>query len=363
MNIALLSPNRNAYSETFIQMHKKLLDGRVFFYYSGNLPCALEGGLILNSRRSRMIDIIKGHFRLNRFSLEEKALIKSFKNNKIDVVFAEYGGTGEVIVPVCKELNLPLIVHFHGFDASVRREIKKNNYYKELFAYASSVITVSKKMSSNLEKIGCASSKIIYNPYGPREEFFDVEPKFSKQQFLFIGRFVDKKSPQYLILAINELRNEFPKIKLFMVGEGYLYNSCQNLINYLDLSRNVILLGKQDAEKIRALMSDSLALIQHSVTAIDGDMEGTPLAVLEACAAGLPVISTYHAGIPDVISHGENGYLVKEHDIKKMVSYMKLLLGNPTKAKEIGVKAKKNIKLRFNIKTHISKLNELILKA
>ena len=133
MNIALLSPNQNSYSETFIQAHKEYLKGKIFYYFGGELPNKLEGGLVINSRKRRILDIIKGHYRLNKFSLAEQALITSFKKNKINLVFAEYGGTGEKIIPVCRELNLPLIVHFHGFDASRKDQLEINDNYKGIF--------------------------------------------------------------------------------------------------------------------------------------------------------------------------------------------------------------------------------------
>ena len=73
------------------------LKGNIFYYYDGELPYKLEDGLIINSSKKRLVDLIKGHFNLNEFSLAEQAVITSFKNNNIDLVFAEYGGTGKTI--------------------------------------------------------------------------------------------------------------------------------------------------------------------------------------------------------------------------------------------------------------------------
>ena len=86
-NIALLSPSENMYSETFIQAHKERLKGNIFYYYSGELPTKLEGGIVINSRCSRIVDIVKGHYRLNKFSLEEQALITSFKKKQYRACF------------------------------------------------------------------------------------------------------------------------------------------------------------------------------------------------------------------------------------------------------------------------------------
>lgn len=363
MNIALLSPNQNAYSETFIQAHKNLLKGKVFYYYGEELPNKLEGGLVINSRKRRILDIIKGHFCLNRFSLEEQALITSFKKYKIDLVLAEYGGTGEKIIPVCRELNLPFIVHFHGFDASISEIIKIKKKYKKVFDNASYVVVVSKKMYRDLLNWGCPQNKLVYNVCGPNEKFFEVKPKFSKQQFISIGRFVDKKAPYYLILSFLKIIEEFPEAKLIMAGNGQLLNSCQNLIRFYNLEANVKLVGVITPEKYREYLEESLAVVQHSITAENGDSEGTPVGILEASAAGLPVISTNHAGIPDVIINGKTGFLSEEHDIQEMADNMLKFLKDKNLAKSMGKSGKENISKNFTLEKHIDKLNELIGRA
>ncbi len=360
MNIALLSPNQNAYSETFIQAHKNHLKGKVYFYYSGILPTKLEGGNFINSRRLRILDIIKGYFNLNRFSLPEIALLNSFKKNKIDMVLAEYGETAQKILKICNELNLPLIVHFHGYDASVSEIIKNNNNYKEVFEIASFVVVVSKRMFQDLLKLGCPKQKLIYNVYGPNDEFFYVQPNFSNQQFIAIGRFVDKKAPYNLILSFLKVIEKFPKTKLIMAGDGPLLDTCKNLVKYFRLEANINFVGVISPEKYREYLSESLAFVQHSVTAENGDSEGTPVGIVEASAAGLPVISTGHAGIPDVVIHGKTGLLVEEHDVDGMAENMIKLLENPEIAKEMGEKGKINIKENFTLKRHIEVLDALI---
>ncbi len=363
MNIAILSPNQNTYSETFIQAHKNGLKGKVHFYYSGILPSKLEGGNLTNSRFLRILDIIKGHFNLNRFYLQEIALINSFKKNKIDVVLAEYGDTAQKILKIFKHLDLPLIVHFHGYDASVSDVIKNNANYKGVFEAASFVVVVSKKMYQDLLNLGCPEQKLVYNVYGPNDKFFNVEPNFSKQQFIAIGRFVDKKAPYYLILSFLKVIEKFPEAKLIMAGDGQLLDTCKNLVKFYCLEANISFVGVISPEKYREYLEESLAFVQHSVTAENGDSEGTPVGILEASAAGLPVISSWHAGIPDVIIHGKTGLLVEEHDVDGMAEYMIKLLNDPEIAKEMGVKGKINIKANFNMDRHIKLLDELIDQA
>lgn len=359
MNIALVSPNKNSYSETFIQEQKHGLKGNVFYYFDGFLPSKLEGeGTILinyGSLRKRLGLLIH--------DVGTHSLIQSFKKHHIDVVLAHYGPTGEAVAPICEHLNIPLIVHFHGYDASVQTVIEKHGFYKRAFEVATYVMAVSKTMVEDLVHLGCNRDKIVYNPCAPNAAFFEVEPKFSKPQFLAVGRFTDKKAPYYTILAFNEVLKKYPHTQLVFGGEGELLNMCKNLVRYLNIEKAVTFKGIINRAEFITLLEDSLAFVQHSITADNGDKEGTPVAILEASLAGLPVISTYHAGIPDVIVHEQTGLLVEEHDVSHMSNQMITLLDDLSYAKRLGENGKVNIAKGFNMKLHIETLQEIIYKC
>jgi colanic acid/amylovoran biosynthesis glycosyltransferase len=284
-------------------------------------------------------------------------------DNKIDVVLAEYGTHAHHILPFIKEINLPLVVHFHGYDASMYDVIAKCNSYSEVFVYANKIIAVSRKMESMLLELGCPKKKLVYNVYGPRNEFVNVEPQFSKKQFIGIGRFTDKKAPYYTILAFKEVIEKHPNAKLLLAGEGVLLNSCQNLINHYGLEDNIKLLGIIKPEEFIGLLKESLAFVQHSIRAANGDMEGTPLAVLEASASGIPVISTTHAGIMDVVVNKKTGLLSQEHDVEGMAKNMLTLLDNIDDAKKLGALGKINITENYSIGRHINNLDATLLAA
>lgn len=370
MRIALLSPNQNAYSETFIQAHKNLLEGKVIYYYEGVLPKNLEGegnllgggGLkkfrrIINNRVRRILGI-------KVLSIHEEALLRSFWKNKTQVVFAEYGTTGSSIVSVCKKLNLPLIVHFHGYDASIKSVLEQyREPYNALFSYASHIIVVSRPMERALEELGAPKEKLVYNPYGPDGDFFQVEPTYSEKALLSVGRFVDKKAPYFTILAFSKVVAEHPDARLYMGGDGALLNVCKNLVKYLGLEKNVQFLGVITPEQFRQKLSVVRAFVQHSMTAENGDMEGSPVAIMEAQAASVPVISTIHAGIPEVVAHGGSGLLVEEGDVEGMAQSMLSLLSDRQLAEKFGKRGREIIQEKFLMERHIDKLNEYIQAA
>ena len=359
--IAMVSPSLNSYSETFIQEQKNGLEAKVFYYYGGSLPTYLENFGVLLTAKDFLFYKIKRKFRLTTFSPEELVFMRSLKRNKIQLVFAQYGPVAHRLVKICKKMNIPLIAHFHGYDASVYSTIENCNNYTEVFEYSKFVISVSLSMKKSLIKLGCPSEKIIYNACAPNKIFGNIIPEFNEQIFIGLGRFVEKKAPYYTILAFSKVLVKFPEAKLVIGGDGNLLEVCKNLVHYLKIRNNVLLPGALSQEEFSYYLQNSLAFVQHSITAINGDQEGTPVAILEASAAGLPVISTKHAGIPDVIIDGETGFLVEEHDVDGMAEKMIQLMENKLLAKELGVNGKERIKKYFTLEKYLQTLDELIV--
>ena len=365
MNVGIFSINENVYSETFIAAHKNLLQGHIFYYHG-------------NSYESLQIERL--HKPIAGFRLKQRVFMKLSKSyrkkhtrcdlikrslleNKIDVILVEYGTLAYSMLPLFKIIDIPFIVHFHGYDASVNTIIESCKNYKEVFQKASAIISVSKQMESNLLGLGCPKEKLYYNPYGPNDCFLEVESTCKTETLIGIGRFVDKKAPYLTILAFNKALKEVPSAKLVMAGNGPLLNTCQNLVAYLGLVNSVSFPGVISASEFTEFLVNSRAYVQHSITASNGDMEGTPLAILEAQASSVPVISTLHAGIKDVVINNETGILVEEKDVDGMARGMITLLQNINLAKQMGRKAKEDITENFSMAKHINGINQIIIKV
>lgn len=357
--IAVLTNKPYNECETFIKAQLDLLPFKIIHYWGAQLP------LNLTFPKQTFLKKIFDRLRIKKKKSIINFVSKEFINSKIEIVFAHYGMVGATILPICKLLNLPLVVHFHGHDA-VRKSVLKElgSVYLEMFHYPKTVIiSVSHEMTKRLIKLGCPKEKIYYNPYGPNELFINIIPQFSKQQFISIGRFVEKKAPHLTILAFKKIADKFPDAKFVFAGDGVLLDSCIDLTIALGLQNNVLFTGRITAHQYRDYLSESLAYVQHSIEAQDGDMEGTPVSILEASGAGLPIISTLHAGIPDVIIHGETGLLCDEHDIDAMANNMLNLLENPLVAKRLGAKGKIRVSELYSMDSHIFNLTKIINTA
>jgi glycosyltransferase involved in cell wall biosynthesis len=297
--------------------------------------------------------------------LERRALQRFLVANRVKVVLAEYGLTGLVLMEVCSGAGIPLVVHFHGHDAyrdSVLQGVGRQ--YPRLFQQAAAIVAVSHDMEHQLIRLGAPVAKLHYNPYGVDLDMFaQAEPSAAPPTFLAVGRFVDKKAPYLTLLAFSNVRKEVPSASLQMIGDGELLEACQRLASALGIADAVEFCGPQPHNEVAKAMTRARAFVQHSVKACDGDSEGTPVAILEAGASGLPVIATRHTGIADVVVHGETGFLVDEGDVDGMAEHMLRLAQEPETAARLGRAARVRIQTNHSMEKSISGLWNILVRA
>ena len=366
MKIALVSPNKKAFSETFIRLHRYALNGETHHIYGGFNPNSSEKEGCLRKRRDafyKWFNVFVKKAGLP-FQFDQNGLKRYLKKHKIDLVFAEYGPTGGETVDICEGLKIPLITHFHGFDAYHFDTIKEyGEKYKRVFEYSSKIISVSKDMTEQLIKLGADREKIIYNPCGADESFLGINPDYNSDHCFFVGRFCDKKAPYFVLMAFQKAVQKNNNLKLTMAGDGPLRETCMNLAEHFGISDKVSFPGVVTPEQVREYMKNSFCYVQHSITSITGDSEGTPVGVMEASAAGLPVVATRHAGIKDVIIEGETGILVDEKDVDSMAEAIIKLAEDRDLCRKMGSKGKEFISNGFTAQQRVEVLNELIKKV
>lgn len=340
--VALISPSQNAVSETFIKKHRSLLGEHCVYYYGGELPFFEGNGKPIMKRDVQYFvqSLANRVLRKMHYSLHKEALGRSFIKNNISIVLAEYGTTAAAVYEVCEKLGIPIIPHFHGFDISMSSVVEKHaDAYRNMFTISKKVISVSPPMTDALVNLGCERGKIVELPCAPDASFFTLPRQEEDGTLLFVGRFVEKKAPHLLILAFQKVLQLSPEAKLILVGDGPLLGACKQLVSALNIP-NIEFKGALMHKDVKALFSTTSIFVQHSMQAANGDMEGTPVSVMEASAAGIPVVSTDHAGIPYVVEHGKTGYIVKEGDISSMAQYIHELLVSKEKRDTFASAAK-----------------------
>ena len=293
---------------------------------------------------------------------QTQLLVRWFRQLRPDVVLAQYGPTGVRVMDACLRERIPFVVHFHGYDASDHATLREHTTsYRRMFQHCVAAIAVSRAMHTKLISLGAPTDKVQYSPYGVDvDRLHRASPATAGPVFLAVGRFVEKKAPDLLIRAFDQVHRRCPDARLRMIGDGPLLDSCRQLAAELGLQDSIQFLGVQSQQVVLREMAAVRCFVQHSVVSTTGDSEGTPVAILEAGGSGLPAVSTYHAGIPDVVLNQQTGFLVAERDVDGMADHMLRLAEDPALAARIGTAARERIAASFSQDQQIKRLTGIL---
>lgn len=291
------------------------------------------------------------------------------RRHHAQLIHGHFGYSAFGLLPVAKVLNIPLLITFHGVDASTY--LRRRRYRRDLQAVADHlhIIAVSKHVKRNLVAAGVPAERITVHYIGlPLEDFHSI-PRTSLREktahnetvrFLQVSRFEEKKGHRFTVQAFAQLTKEYPQSELVLVGAGKLLKPIQALVDHLKLTDKVVFTGHLPPNKVRAQMHAADVYVQHSVTARNGDQEGLPVSPMEAMATGLPVVSTYHSGIPELVSDGANGYLSPERDVEH---FSARLLDSLNDDGTLSRCAEETVRSRFNMKQQNNLLANLYQKC
>lgn len=290
-------------------------------------------------------------------------------DNGIRLIHAHFGHFALDILPVARSLQIPLLVTFHGIDAS--KMLNDRSYARELktlFDYAH-VITVSKNMFERLIDYGLHPSRTHVHYIGVPVENFEFTERIPIGEkvdkgipltFVQVSNFVEKKGHRYTVEAFAQHAKSFPLHRLVLAGDGPLRESIQSLCRSLGIEDKVSFPGKVVREEVSSLMRSADVFLHHSVTSKDGDMEGLPTVIMEAMSTGLIAVSTRHSGIPELVEDGVDGYLVGERDV---AAYSRKLTDLLTTDSGMGKRARQKIEASFDMSKQNIDLQRIYKKA
>jgi colanic acid/amylovoran biosynthesis glycosyltransferase len=257
------------------------------------------------------------------------------RRDEYDVIHCHFGTAA--VVPVllrdCLGLSAKVITTFYGSDVTRYPRLRGMKCYEQLFSRGDHFLALSKSMHARLVALGCPEHKLSIHHLGVRCDKISFRPREleagSPVRLVSAARLVEKKGLEYAIRAVALLRDDGFDVQFEVFGDGPLRGSLEALISELDLCDRVTLHGfATQPEVIRAIQRSHIFILP-SVTASDGDEEGTPTAIIEAMASGLPVVSTQHSGIPEQVEDGVSGFLVPERDASALANALKELLQKP----------------------------------
>jgi len=369
VNIAVVNINKGKYTETFVQGLVSRLRYNVYYLYGSELPQYDDEGRHFLSAQPGLqslapfLEVVLG---LEKDQMLKHSIASYLQARNIRLVLAEFGPVGNEMMPVARDVGIPLVVYFHGYDAFHQQTLQQcARQYAGLFRDAARIIGVSERMLEQLKALGAPPEKLVHLPAFVNLELFPYSDHGrAPPRFLAVGRFAETKSPHLTILAFHKVAQVVPQARLTMVGKGgggELFEACVILVKALGLEDRVEFKGVLSHERVALEMQHARAFVQHSVTTPENnDMEGKPVAVAEAMASGLPVVSTRHSGIVELVEDEVTGLLVDEFDVEAMAAAMIRLAQDDALVTQLGRDASAAIRQHPLIPHHVEILERII---
>lgn len=246
-----------------------------------------------------------------------------------------------------------LLTAFHGVDISQNLRLFGVSIYDDLFAQGDRFLPISYHWQQRLIELGCDPQKIVVHRMGIDCQRFAFLPRAIEPgapvRLISVARLTEKKGIEYGIRAVAAVLRQFPNLEYTIVGDGELRIELAALIQTLGVTQQVKLLGWRNQTEVVELLQRSHILLAPSVTAKDGNQEGIPVALMEAMAMGMPVISTYHTGIPELVEAGISGLLVPERDSEALAAKLHQLVSHPEQWASIAQAARLRVEQLHDI--------------
>jgi colanic acid/amylovoran biosynthesis glycosyltransferase len=272
-----------------------------------------------------------------------------------DVVHCHFGPCGNVGLQchLTGAVRGKMVTAFHGFDLTSYVRKNGKGVYDALFAFGDLCMPISHHWQKKLVEMGCSREKVIVHHMGVDTKQFqfrkDNGPKRDRTRVLSVARLVEKKGIRYGIEAVSKIVEQHGGIEYAIVGDGPLKSELEQLARDLKMDKEVRFLGWMNQEGVTELMAQSDILLAPSVTAEDGDQEGIPVVLMEALAMGLPVVSTEHSAIPELIVDRKTGLLAPERDSQALADRIIELMTKDSLVTELKKNGREFVEENFDI--------------
>jgi colanic acid/amylovoran biosynthesis glycosyltransferase len=231
----------------------------------------------------------------------------------------------------------------------------------KLMENAAAVVTVSDYGVRLLQERFPASAAKILRVYNGVDfsRFSPADFGASPPAIVSIGRLIEKKGFGDLISACALLRSSGRDFKCSIIGEGPLEETLRAQIAADGMAQSVELTGPQTQAQVAERLAHATIFVLPCTREADGGMDNLPTVIMEAMAAGLPVISTPLAGIPEMVEPGVSGELVPERDPEAVAASIERLIADPAKARMFGERGREIAREKFSIKASARQLRRV----
>lgn len=288
------------------------------------------------------------------------SLREIISREKVDIVHTHASFAGRV---AGKLSGCKVVMTRHGLGSGENGLVKRIAQRLTALLFTDRIIAISRAVKISLIESGVPADMItiIYNGID-LSKFDAIEPSLREELGLdsdvpivgIVARLVPEKGYEYAISAFYHVLKAYPSARMIIVGDGPLDESLRKMCVKLGIKDSVFFMGYR--KRVENLVADFDVFVLPSVS------EGLGLALLEAMALGKPVIGTEVGGIPEVIKHNVNGFLVTPGNDKYLTESIIEILSNKERAKTFGVKARNTVNRKFSSKTMIEKTEKVYME-
>lgn len=292
---------------------------------------------------------VKGRFRDWRARARDRRAL-----DLADIVLCHFGPNGLRASRSAKpDRRAQLWTIFHGYDLSSYILSEGRGVYRGLFRRGDRFLPISELWRASLIELGCPHDRILLARTGVDCEAlpFAARTPGAVVRILSVGRLVEKKGVEVALRALARLPHEVGDWRYEIVGSGPLLEDLKRLAGDLGLGERVLFVGSLDSAGVRDRLEAADVFLLPSLTAKNGDMEGIPVALMEAMASGACVVSTQHSGIPELVAHGACGLLAQEGDVDDLVAQLERAIAEPALRLALADRARRKVETEFNQKT------------
>lgn len=280
------------------------------------------------------------------------------------LLHAHFAPDAAEALPIARMLRVPMVVTLHGYDvmcsdeahAATRHGRRYLARREALFATAHRFLCVSEAIRRQALLRGFPEEKLQVLPIGIDGDTSGwIDELTPKPHILFVGRLVEKKSCDVLLCAMQWVQQELPQARLTVVGDGPERLRLQELAGRMT---GVAFAGSLAPVGVRQAMRSARCLAVPSRTARNGDAEGLPTVLAEAMSIGLPVVSTRHSGIPELVREGHDGLLAPEGDAETLAEHLLRVCRDDACAGRLRQAARSRVEASFNLRAQTDKLEQ-----
>ena len=283
------------------------------------------------------------------------SLLDKESTHNYDIIHCQFGTQGyrglafkRLLQPTPK-----LLVMFRGFDISCYVKQGGDKLYRWLFQHVDYCLANCEFFRQRVIDLGWDAEKISVHFSGLDLNKFNFRPRHLKigepVHIATTGRLVEKKGIEYAIRAVAKQAQQSQELKYYIIGDGLLRESLENLINELGAESYIHLVGWKHESEIIEILNRCHLFIAPSITAADGNQDAPVNVLKEAMAMGLPVISTHHGGIPELVEDGISGFLVPERDADALAEKLGYLLEHAEHWPEMGQAGRTFVEQHFDL--------------